>query len=140
VSRAVAILARCIAAAATARAPAANRRPRPAHRTAAKVGVEYVQLTIKKPLGLVLSEKRPSGEVYVEEIVADGNAAATGLVRVGDILTRTSATVLKSSDKDTYGKQGHGDRLYDSWETVEFECAGQDFATVMSAIGSNNER
>lgn len=91
-------------------------------------------------MGLVLAERVPTGEVFVEEVVAGGNAAATGQVRVGDVVSKTSATVLKSSSKDTYGKAGHGDRLYDSWETVEFDCQGQKFDTVMSAIGSNNER
>jgi hypothetical protein len=35
---------------------------------------------------------------------------------------------------------GHGERLYDNWEEVEFDCTGEDFKTVLAAIGSNNER
>jgi S1-C subfamily serine protease len=103
-------------------------------------GFEYIQLTIKKPLGLVLAERVQTGDVFVEEVAPGGNAASTGQVRVGDVVSKTSATVLKSSSQESYGKAGHGDRLYDSWETVEFECEGQTFDTVMSAIGSNNER
>lgn len=132
---------------------------------------------IKKPLGLVLAEGGSSGSrhVFVEEIVPGGNAEKNGMVRVGDVLAKTSAVMLKSG-KDGSMSQGHGegvwracrvmetpyvnakfqnnncfntflvpsvlpgDRLYDNWETVEFDCSGQDFSTVMAAIGSNNER
>lgn len=100
---------------------------------------QLIQLTIKKPLGLVLSEKKPSGEVFIEEITKGGNAEATGKVQVGDVVAKTSAIVLKSG-KDGSMSAGHGDRLYDNWETVEFDCTGQDFNTVLAAIGSNNER
>lgn len=37
-------------------------------------------------------------------------------------------------------KQGYGQRPYDNWETVLFDCKDQDFKTVLAAIGSNNER
>lgn len=110
--------------------------PAPARRPAA----ELITLTIKKPLGLVMSERKPSGEVFVEEIVPGGNAAATGLVAVGDVVAKTSAIVLKSGKEGEYSRVGHGQRPYDNFETVEFDCAGQDFNTVMAAISSNNER
>ena len=77
--------------------------------------------------------------MFVEEIKPGSNAEKTGVIEVGDVVVKTSATVLKSG-KDGKMQVGHGDRLYDNWETVEFDCQGQDFNTVMAAIGSNNER
>lgn len=54
---------------------------------------------------------------------------------------KTSATVLKSSDKSgQYEREGYGQRVYDNWETIDFDCTGQSFDTVMAAIASNNER
>ena len=55
-------------------------------------------------------------------------------------MVTTSATVLKSGKEGSYEREGYGQRVYDNWETIDFDCAGQDFATVMAAIGSNNER
>lgn len=101
---------------------------------------QQLTLTIKKPLGLVLAEQKPSGEVVVEEIVKGGNADATGQVHVGDVVAKTSAIVLKSGQEGSYEREGYGQRVYDNWETIEFDCEGQDFNTVMAAIGSNNER
>lgn len=31
-------------------------------------------------------------------------------------------------------------RPYDNWDTIMFDCVGQDFDTVMSALDSNNPR
>lgn len=31
-------------------------------------------------------------------------------------------------------------RPYDNWDKIMFDCTGQDFKTVMSAIDSNNPR
>lgn len=99
-----------------------------------------ITLTIKKPLGLVLAENPTTKEVFVEEITPGGNADQTGDVKVNDVVTKTSAIVLKSGKEGSYEAEGYGQRVYDNWETVEFDCTGQDFATVMAAIGSNNER
>ena len=104
-----------------------------------KAGLEYT-LTIKKPLGLVLAENRSTKEVYVEEITPGGNADASGMVCVGDVISKTSAIVLKSGREGQYQKEGYGQLVYDNWEAIEFDCAGQSFDTVMAAIGSNNER
>lgn len=99
------------------------------------------EVVIKKPLGITLAENASLNHVFIEEINPNGNAAATGQVQVGDIIAATSAIVLKSNaDSDNYGKEGHGQRLYDNWETIMFECEGQSFDTVMAAVGSNNER
>eukprot|EP00890_Picochlorum_soloecismus_P001676 jgi/Picsp_1/2509/NSC_00740-R1_protein len=101
---------------------------------------KLVTLTIKKPLGIVLAENKDSGEVFVEEIVPNSNAANTKAVSVGDVLVATSATVLKAGKDGEYEREGYGQRPYDNWETVEFNCRGQIFDTVMAALGSNNSR
>ena len=99
-----------------------------------------IKETIKKPLGIVLAENKETGEVFIEEIQPEGNAAATTNLQVGDVLVSTSATVLKAGKDGEYEREGYGQRPYDNWETVEFDCVGQDFTTVMSAIASNNPR
>lgn len=47
-----------------------------------------LQVTIRKPLGLVLGEAERGGAVVVEEIVQGGNAEQTGVVQVGDVVSR----------------------------------------------------
>ena len=46
---------------------------------------------LKRPLGLVLEEDG-KGNVFVETIAPKGNAARTGMVKEGDIVTMCSAT------------------------------------------------
>merc|ERR1712003_218225 len=46
---------------------------------------------LKKPLGIVLNED-DEGNVYVETVAPRGNAARSGQVKEGDILTMCSAT------------------------------------------------
>ena len=46
---------------------------------------------LKRPLGLVLNQD-DLGNVYVETVAPRGNAARTGLVKEGDIVTMCSAT------------------------------------------------
>lgn len=55
----------------------------------AAAGDNVVEL--QKPLGLVLNQD-DSGNVYVETVAAKGNAARTGKVKEGDIVTMCSAT------------------------------------------------
>merc|ERR1711966_375350 len=45
----------------------------------------------RKPLGLVLNQD-DNGNVYVETVAARGNAARSGKVKEGDIVTMCSAT------------------------------------------------
>ncbi len=47
---------------------------------------------IRKPLGLVLNQDDDTGNVYVEIVAPKGNAARTGMVKEGDIITMCSAT------------------------------------------------
>jgi len=46
---------------------------------------------LKRPLGLVLEEDE-NGNVFVETVAPRGNAARTGMVQEGDIVTMCSAT------------------------------------------------
>jgi len=55
----------------------------------ASVGDRIVDL--KRPLGIVLEEDE-DGNVYVDAIAPRGNAARTGMVKEGDVVTMCSAT------------------------------------------------
>lgn len=55
----------------------------------ATVGDRVVEL--KRPLGIVLEEDE-NGNVYVDAVAPRGNAARTGMVKKGDIVTMCSAT------------------------------------------------
>jgi len=55
----------------------------------ATVGDRKVEL--KRPLGIVLEEDE-NGNVYVDAVAPRGNAARTGMVKKGDIVTMCSAT------------------------------------------------
>ncbi|CAG9466788.1 unnamed protein product [Pedinophyceae sp. YPF-701] len=98
-----------------------------------------ISAQVRKPLGIVLGERGRGGEVFVEEITPGGNAEKNGVLKEGDVLVRVSATILKK-DGDPTLEEGYGVRPYTNWQRVMFDCRGVDFNTVMSAIGSNNER
>ncbi|KAK9817816.1 hypothetical protein WJX72_002663 [[Myrmecia] bisecta] len=98
------------------------------------------EVTLRKPLGMVLAEDRVGGATIVEELVPGGNADKSGVVAAGDVVKRCSAYVLKAGKESEFQSKGHGARPYDNWERIMFDCTGQDFKTVMSAISSNNER
>jgi len=55
----------------------------------ATVGDRVVEL--KRPLGIVLEEDE-NGNVYVDAVAPRGNAARTGMVKKGDVVTMCSAT------------------------------------------------
>ncbi len=54
-------------------------------------GVDDRVVELRRPLGLVLEEDS-NGNVYVDTVAPKGNAARTGLVKEGDIVTMCSAT------------------------------------------------
>merc|ERR1712232_1174630 len=60
-------------------------------RESRNAGVEDNVVELRRPLGLVLKEDQ-NGNVYVETVAAKGNAARTGKVKEGDIVTMCSAT------------------------------------------------
>ncbi|KAK9842698.1 hypothetical protein WJX74_000829 [Apatococcus lobatus] len=100
---------------------------------------QFIRVKLRKPMGMVLSEKS-NNVVFVEEISAGGNADKSGKVQVGDVISKCSAYVLKSGKDGDYEREGYGKRPYTNWEPIMFDCTGQDFKTVMSAISSNNDR
>uniref|UniRef100_A0A7S2N2W7 PDZ domain-containing protein n=1 Tax=Helicotheca tamesis TaxID=374047 RepID=A0A7S2N2W7_9STRA len=60
-------------------------------RASRTAGADDRVVDLKRPLGLVLNED-DDGNVYVETVAPKGNAARTGLVKEGDIVTMCSAT------------------------------------------------
>mmetsp|Transcript_8857 Transcript_8857/g.18927 ORF Transcript_8857/g.18927 Transcript_8857/m.18927 type:complete len:164 (+) Transcript_8857:48-539(+) len=99
-----------------------------------------VTVTLRQPAGLVFAQKPDGGPVYVDEVAEGGNAAKSGKITKGDILSKCSAVILKAGKEGQYQNEGYGQRPYDNWERVEFDCEGQAFSTVMSALKSNNSR
>jgi S1-C subfamily serine protease len=92
-------------------------------------GCSRYEVRIKKPLGLVLEEDK-TGKIFVAEILEDSNAAKSGLINVGDQLLATSAMVFNSTSD--YG----GVSVKKGEETIRFATRGEDFKTVMAAIGT----
>lgn len=92
-------------------------------------GCSRYEVRIKKPLGLVLEEDK-TGKIFVVEIIEDSNAAKAGLISVGDQLLATSAMVFNSTEE--YG----GVSVRKGEETIMFQVLGEDFKTVMAAIGT----
>ena len=60
-------------------------------RASRSAGADDRVVELKRPLGLILEED-DDGNVYVETVAPRGNAARTGMVKEGDIVTMCSAT------------------------------------------------
>jgi len=60
-------------------------------RSSRSAGNDDNVVELQRPLGLVLNQDN-DGNVYVETVAAKGNAARTGKVKEGDIVTMCSAT------------------------------------------------
>lgn len=74
-------------------------------------GADDRVVELKRPLGLVLEEDA-DGNVYVETVAPRGNAARSGMVKEGDIVTMCSATF--------------GDQMW--------SCRGAGLTRVLAAI------
>ena len=74
-------------------------------------GADDRVVELRRPLGLVLDEDA-NGNVYVETVAPKGNAARTGVVKEGDIVTMCSATF--------------GDQMW--------TCRGAGLSRVLAAI------
>lgn len=74
-------------------------------------GADDRVVELKRPLGIVLEEDA-DGNVYVETVAPRGNAARSGMVKEGDIVTMCSATF--------------GDQMW--------SCRGAGLARVLAAI------
>ena len=93
-------------------------------------GCSRYSIKVKRPLGLVLEEDK-QGNIFVAEVIEDGNSAKTGLVNVGDQLLYVSAVVFNKTND--YG----GVQVKAGEETIKFMTRGEKFDTVMTAIGTN---
>lgn len=80
-------------------------------KAARQAGLEDRVVELKRPLGVVLEEDA-NGNVYVETVAPKGNAARTGLVKEGDVVTMCSATF--------------GDQMW--------SCRGAGLSRVLAAI------
>ena len=97
---------------------AATRRTRHAVTCSAAAPLATLSVTLRRPLGIVFAERGAAGAsagVFVEELVRGGNAEKAG-VRVGDVLARVSATVLKDGKEGQFEKEGYGQRPYTNWD------------------------
>mmetsp|Transcript_188 Transcript_188/g.286 ORF Transcript_188/g.286 Transcript_188/m.286 type:complete len:206 (-) Transcript_188:425-1042(-) len=82
-----------------------------ASKAARQAGADDRVVELRRPLGVVLEED-DQGNVYVEAIAPKGNAARTGQVQVGDVVTMCSATF--------------GDQMW--------SCRGAGLTRVLAAI------
>jgi len=81
------------------------------NKAARRAGPNDRVVELRRPLGLVLDED-DNGNVYVETVAARGNAARSGLVKEGDIVSMCSATF--------------GDQLW--------SCRGAGLTRILAAI------
>ena len=95
--------------------------------TGQRRGARYV-VNVMKPLGIVFEETK-DGALYVAELVDNGAAERAG-VTVGDKLVAVSANVY--SKPTSYG----GVVVNQRQETVRLQTLGEDFDTIMAAIGT----
>mmetsp|Transcript_17450 Transcript_17450/g.27920 ORF Transcript_17450/g.27920 Transcript_17450/m.27920 type:complete len:172 (+) Transcript_17450:55-570(+) len=101
-------------------------RPQPQQSTS----FSRYSVLVKRPLGLVL-ETDSQGDIFVVEVVANGNAFKSGLVNVGDKLLAVSAVVFNKTTE--YGEVN----VRSGEETIKFMTKGERFDTVMAAIQTN---
>lgn len=94
-------------------------------------GCSRYSVSLKKPLGIVLEQKKDTGIITVVEISPEGSAARTGQVSVGDQLIATSGV--------TYGKEEDygGAKVKKGQQVVRISALGQTFKTIAAAIGSH---
>lgn len=93
-------------------------------------GCSRYTVSISKPLGIVLEERKEGG-IIVAELVENGNAAATGLVSVGDELISTSG-FTRTGQEQVYGEivvRG-GEKI------IRLSVRGEPFDVVMAAVSS----
>lgn len=93
-------------------------------------GCSRFKVELRKPLGIVLEEDK-SGNIFVAELLKDGNADKSGLLDVGDQLIATSAVVYGNNE------DYQGVRVRKGMEIVRLNVRGERFETVMAAIGTH---
>ena len=92
--------------------------------------LRYV-VELKKPLGVVLEERKDGAGIFVVEVAEGGAAERDGQIKVGDELIACSGVVFTTS-------QSYNDvTVRGGEEVVRMSVRGQRFETVMAAIGSH---
>ena len=94
-------------------------------------GCGRYEVTLKKPLGLVLEENVKGEGIYCVEVVPNGAADLDGQVRQGDQLIATSGYIYTTEQKYQDNIVRGGERL------VRLATRGERFDTVMAAIRSH---
>ncbi|KAK9806074.1 hypothetical protein WJX72_000187 [[Myrmecia] bisecta] len=103
---------------------------RSSYRSLAPPGCARYTAVLGKPLGLVL-EERKSGGIFVAEVQVGGNAERDGQISAGDELLATSGITHTR-------EMQYQDNIVKTGETVvRLTCRGENFNTVMAAIGSH---
>ena len=101
-------------------------------------GSVLVPLDIKRPMGMVVAERRvlQSTECFVEELLPGSNALAAG-VQVGDVLRMTTCVVEVRGKVDTFSFYSNPPAARK--RRAVLVCDKQPFGKVMKAIASNAE-
>lgn len=86
-------------------------------------------VTLNLPLGFYL-EETPDGVVFIDELVPDGNAAKSGLVKVGDIITAVSLP---------FGDAIHPVPSFAGLDMVEQHITSRDDDTFRITINSSQD-
>lgn len=61
----------------------------------------YVSASLAKPMGIAFVENEGSSGVYIDEVLADGSAAVSQMLRKGDQLVAVDSTLVLGVDFDT---------------------------------------
>jgi C-terminal processing protease CtpA/Prc len=94
-------------------------------------GCSRYSVSLGKPLGLILEERKSTGTIVVAEIVPGGNAEKSGVITVGDQLIATSGYTRTT-------EQMYGDITVKGGEQiVRLPVRGESFDTVLAAISSH---
>jgi C-terminal processing protease CtpA/Prc len=94
-------------------------------------GCSRYTVSLGKPLGLVLEERKATGSIVVAEIVPGGNAEKSGVISIGDQLIATSGYTRTT-------EQMYGDIAVRGGEQIiRLQVRGESFDTVLAAISSH---
>ena len=82
------------------------------------------EVDLEKPLGIIFEEIDVGKGLFVQDLVAGGNAERSGMVKVGDNLVAITAVKIVGA----------------KFERRLIPCRGFDFDTMVGAIESNNPK
>ena len=82
------------------------------------------EIKLNKPLGIVFEEIENGKGLFVQDLVADGNAAMTGRVQIGDVLVGITAVKVVGA----------------KYERRLIPARKFDFDTMVGAVAANDRR